>query len=80
MRDSNQTKGFALATANTQAYQAKLLEITQANVQFAFEFGLSLATIRSPVEFFVVIAEFTSRRIDMFAQHSKEIAASLLAH
>jgi hypothetical protein len=75
MRDSNQTKGFALATANTQVYQAKLLEIAQANMQFSFEFGLRLATIKSPVEFFVVIAEFTSRRIDMFAQHSKEIAS-----
>ncbi|MBR0695831.1 phasin family protein [Bradyrhizobium lablabi] len=75
MRDSDPTKGFALATANTQAYQAKLLEIAQANVQFAFEFGLRLATIRSPTKFFAVIAEFTRRRIDMFGQHSKEIAA-----
>jgi hypothetical protein len=75
MRDSNQTKRFVLATVNMQAYQAKLLEIAQANVQFAFEFGLRLATIRSPTEFFAVIAEFTSRRIDMFGQHSKEMAA-----
>jgi len=75
MRDSNQTRGFALATANTQAYQAKLLEIAQANVQFAFEFGLRLATIRSATEFFAVIAEFTSRRVDMFGQHSRELAA-----
>ena len=58
-----------------QAYQAKLFEIGKANVQFAFEFGLRLATIRSPIEFFAVIAEFTSRRIDMVGQHSKEIAA-----
>jgi len=75
MRDSNQTRGFALATANTQAYQAKLLEIAQANVQFAFEFGLRLATIRSATEFFAVIAEFTSRRVDMFEQHSRELVA-----
>jgi Phasin protein len=75
MRDSDPTKGFALATANMQAYQAKLLEIARANVQFAFEFGLRLATIRSPTEFFGVITEFTNRRIDMFGQHSKELAA-----
>ncbi|SFM97705.1 Phasin protein [Bradyrhizobium sp. Rc3b] len=68
-------KGFALATANMQAYQAKLLEIAQANVQFAFDFGLRLATIRSPTEFFPVIMEFTTRRVDMFGQHSKELAA-----
>ncbi|SCB12022.1 Phasin protein [Bradyrhizobium shewense] len=68
-------KGFALATANTQAYQEKLLEIAQANVQFAFDFSLRLATIRSPTEFFAVIMEFTSRRVDMFGQHSKELSA-----
>lgn len=72
---SDPMKGFALATANTQAYQAKLLEMAQANVQFAFDFGLRLATIRSPTEFFAVITEFTSRRVDMFGQHSKELAA-----
>jgi Phasin protein len=75
MTDSDPMKGFALATANMQAYQAKLFEIAQANVQFAFEFGLRLATIRSPTEFFGVITEFTSRRVDMFGQHSKELAA-----
>ncbi|MBR0766484.1 hypothetical protein M2171_005186 [Bradyrhizobium japonicum USDA 38] len=75
MRDSDSTTGLALATANLQAYQAKLLEIAQANGQFAFEFGLRLAAIRSPIEFFAVVTEFSSRRIDMFGQHSREIAA-----
>jgi hypothetical protein len=75
MTDSDPTKGFALATPNMQAYQAKLLEIAVANAQFAFEFGLRLATIRSPTEFFGVITEFTKRRDDMFGQHSKELAA-----
>ena len=65
---------FSLATANVQAYQAKLLEVTQANVQFAFEFAQRLAAIRSPVEYLSVIAAFTSKRIDMFRKHSKEIA------
>ena len=75
MTDSDLTKGFALATANMQAYQAKLLEMAGANAQFALEFSLRLATIRSPTEFFGVITEFTSRRVDMFGQHSKELAA-----
>jgi hypothetical protein len=77
MRDNNLKKGFdfSLATANMQAYQAKLLEMAQANMQFAFEFGQRLATIRSPFEFFAVIAEFTSRRIEIFGKHSKEMAA-----
>ncbi|MGY8683350.1 Phasin protein [Bradyrhizobium sp. UFLA05-153] len=75
MRDSDPAKGFALATANMQAYQAKLLEIAQATGQFAFEFCLRLTAIRSPTDFFAVIMEFTSRRIEMFGQHAKEMAA-----
>ena len=57
-----------------QAYQAKLLEMAQANMQFAFEFAQKLATIRSPFEILSVIAEFTSKRIDMFRKYSKEMA------
>jgi hypothetical protein len=77
IRDNNPKKGFdfSLATAHVQAYQAKLLEIAQANMQFAFEFGPRFATIRSPFEFFSLIAEFTSRRIDMLQKQSKEMAA-----
>ena len=56
------------------AYQAKMLEMAQANVQFAFEVTQRLATIRSPVEFPSVIAEFTSKRIAIFRKHSKEMA------
>ncbi|MFH0299899.1 phasin family protein [Bradyrhizobium sp. 31Argb] len=77
MRDNNPREGFdlSLVTANLQAYQAKLLEMAEANMQFAFEFGQRLVAIRSPFEFFAVIAEFTSRRIDMFRKYSKEMAA-----
>jgi hypothetical protein len=65
MTDSDAKKGtnFSSATANVRAYQAKLQEMAQANMQFAFEFAQRLATIRSPVEFPSVIAEFTSKRI-----------------
>ncbi|OPY94270.1 Phasin protein [Bradyrhizobium sacchari] len=75
MTGSDPMKGFALATANMQAYQAKLLEIAGANAQLAFEFGLRLASIRSPAELFGVITEFTNRWFDMFGQHTKELAA-----
>ena len=57
-----------------RAYQAKLLEMAQANMPFAFEFSQRLATIRSPLEFLNVIAEFTSKRIAMFGEYSKEMA------
>ncbi len=72
--DSNKRTIFSLTTANVPAYQAKLAEMAQANVQFAFEFAQRLATIRSPVEFPSVILEFTSKRIALFRKYSKEMA------
>jgi hypothetical protein len=72
--DSKKAFDFSSATANVWAYQAKLQEIAQVNMQFAFEFAQKLATIRSPLEIFSVLAEFTSKRIAMFQKHSKEMA------
>jgi hypothetical protein len=72
--DAKKGTNFSSATANVRAYQAKLLEMVQANMQFAFEFAQRLATIRSPVEFPSVIAEFTSKRIAMFRKYSNEMA------
>jgi hypothetical protein len=69
--------GFSYANANLLAYQAKLVEMAQANMQFAFEFAQRLATIRSPVEFPGVIAELTNKRIAMFWKHSTEIAQAV---
>ena len=71
MRDNDSKKGFdfSSATANVQAYQAKLLEVAQVNMQFAFEFTHRLTTIRSPLEILIVMAEFTSKRIAMFQKH-----------
>jgi Phasin protein len=71
----NLNKGFdfSSATASVRAYQAKLLEMAQADLQFAFEFTQRLARIRSPVEFPSVIAEFTRRRISMFRKYWKEM-------
>src|ERR1700730_18801296 len=76
MRDSNSKTGFEFssATANVRAYQEKLVEMAQANMQFAFEFAQRLTTIRSPVEILSVIAEFTSKRIAMFGKYSQEMA------
>jgi Phasin protein len=76
MTDNVSNRGIDLlssANANVQAYQAKLLEMAQANMQFAFEFAQRLAAIRSPVEFPGVIAEFTSKRIAMFRRHTTEM-------
>ena len=65
---------FSSGAANVQAYQAKLLEMVQANMQFALEFAQRLTAIRSSLEFSSVIAEFTNKRIAMFQKHSKEMA------
>jgi hypothetical protein len=75
--DFTQKKGFdfSLPIANMQAYQAKLLEVTSANMQFAMEFSQRLARTRSPFEFLAVLAEFAGRRLIIVAKHSKELAA-----
>ena len=72
--DSKQGIDFPSTTANVRAYQAKLLELTQANMQSAFEFAAKLAAIRSPVEILGVIVEFTNKRIAMFQKFSIEMA------
>ena len=57
------------------AYQAKLIELTQANMQFAFDFSQRLATIRSPSQFVDVIVEFATRRADMLGKQATEMTA-----
>jgi hypothetical protein len=57
------------------AYQAKLLEMTQANMRFAFDFSQKLATIRSPFQFVDVIVEFTKKQADMLGKQSTEMTA-----
>jgi len=64
--ESRNAPDFSSAATNVWAYQAKLLEMAQANMQFPFEFAQRLATIRSPNDFLSVIAEFTNKRIAMF--------------
>ena len=75
--DRSQMRGFDFvsATGNMMAYQAKLLEMTQANMRFALEFSQKLATIRSPFQFVDVIVEFTKMRADMLVMPSREMAA-----
>ena len=64
---------FSSATATAQAYQAKLLEMAQANMQFALEFAQRLAAVRSPVQLLHVIEELTTKRIAMFRKYSSEM-------
>ena len=64
---------FSSATATARAYQAKLLEMAQANLQFALEFGPRFASVRSPVELLRVLEELTKERIAMFRKYSNEM-------
>lgn len=80
--DSGQNTGnpseafdYTLPFANMLAYQAKLLEVVQSNMQFGLEFVQRLATIRSPFSLGALIGEFTRRRIAMTAKHSQELVA-----
>ena len=76
MTDKSMSKQFELSsavTANVRAYQAKLIEITQTNMAFSFEFGHRLISVRSPVELFTVIAEFSGKRIALLGKHSKDM-------
>ena len=67
--------GFAKSAMSVAtAYQAKLLEITDANTQFAFEYAKALAAVRSPVELMSVTSEFSQRRIELTLRHSRELA------
>ena len=72
--ETKKLASVSLPSANAGAYQAKLLEMAHANMQFAFEFAQRIATMRSPVEFPGVIFEFTGKRIAMFGNHSREMA------
>jgi len=73
--DKSMSKQFDLssATANVRAYQAKLIEMTQTDMAVSFEFSQRLASVRSPVELFTVIAEFTGKRIALIGKYSKEM-------
>jgi hypothetical protein len=52
--------------ANVRAYQTKLPEIAQANMQLAFEFAQRLTQIKSPFEFPSLLSEFTLKQFAMF--------------
>ena len=75
MTDKSMNTQFDLSwvPANVRAYQAKLIEMTQTNMAVSFEFSRRLASVRSPVEIFTVIAEFTGKRIALLGKQSKEM-------
>jgi hypothetical protein len=75
MTDKSMSKQFDLSSvpSSVRAYQAKLIEMTQTNMALSFEFSHRLISVRSPVELFTVIAEFTGKRIALLGKHSKDM-------
>jgi hypothetical protein len=71
--DNGRANGFdfPLAARNVRAYQAKILEMTQVNMQLTLEFSQRLAKVRSPFEFLAVLAEFASRSLDILRKNAK---------
>ena len=63
------------AKSAIQTYQAKLMEIAKENMQFAFDFGQALSTVKSPTDFMNVTSEFTKKRFELFQRHTSELMA-----
>ena len=61
-------------TGAVTAYQNKLLEIAQANTQFAFEYARALSAVRSPTEWINIKTEYGKKRMEMITQQTKELA------
>jgi hypothetical protein len=55
------------------AYQRKILEITQANAQAAFEFGKDLMGCRAPEDFMKLTQDYTKKQVEAFQQQAKEL-------
>jgi hypothetical protein len=72
---ANRELQFSSATANVQIYQARLLDISLTNMQFAFELAHRLATIKSPLDVFHITAEFTGKRIALFQKQVYQTAS-----
>ena len=60
-------------TALGSSYQKKILEITQANAQAAFEFGKALMGCRTPEDFMRETQDYTKRQVETFQQQAKEL-------
>jgi hypothetical protein len=63
---------LALATVKWWLYQAKLIEMTQANVQFPLDFSQRLATYQLAFQFVDVIVEFATRRAAMLGNRRRK--------
>ena len=73
--NDNQGNAFDLSrmSALGSAYQRKILEITQANAQAAFDFGRDLMTCRVPEDFMRLTQDYTRKQVETFQQQAKDL-------
>lgn len=55
------------------AYQRKILQITQANTQAAFDYAASLGRCRSSEEFVALTQDYTRRQVENFERQGREL-------
>ena len=74
MSEIDQVKQFAKNSSSVVGnYQAKMLEIAQENMKFAFEYGQAIASVKSPADFMSISTEYGQKRIEMFQRHTQEL-------
>lgn len=75
MADSQHKDVFSIGSLAllSAAYQRKILQITQANTQAAFDYAASLGRCRSPEEYVALTQDYTRKQIDNFERQSREL-------
>jgi hypothetical protein len=75
MADTGHRDLFAIGTLAllSAAYQQKILQITQANTQAAFDYAASLGRCRSPEQFVALTQDYTRKQIENFERQSREL-------
>jgi hypothetical protein len=56
------------------AYQRKLMKMTEDNIRFALEYAEALSGAKSPTDFVEINTSFTTKRMELFKQHTAELA------
>ena len=75
MADAGHKDPFSIGSLAmlSAAYQQKILQITQANTQAAFDYAASLGRCRSPEQFVALTQDYTRRQIENFERQSREL-------
>ena len=75
MADVAQKDVFSMSSLAllSAAYQRKILQITQANTQAAFDYAASLSRCRSAEEYLKLTQDYTRRQVESFERQGREL-------